>query len=275
MRSHPEIFIDRKEEVQLLKKAINERRSLLISGPAGAGKTMLTLKVISELPEMLRKNCLYVSGMKGLQDLLKQIVHLLFDLDDPALRSRLRREGAPPVTFKKWLEAQPSTRLRGALYQSAAEGQYWLFLDHLPPLTHSASRVVKELIRMRATPVYLLARGFSEREIGHVTDIYWGDPHQLAVGALANASARELVEDCIHRFGLSELDLQDFRKEVLHLSGCLPGAIVQMCALAAQPQYQYGSQIKLKLLHIDYLMSGQKPASASQERSWQAPGIDG
>lgn len=82
MRSDPEIFIDRKEEMYLLKKAITERRSLLICGPAGAGKTMLAFKALSE---SIGKNCLYVSGMKSLQDLLRQIVHLLFDLEDPTL----------------------------------------------------------------------------------------------------------------------------------------------------------------------------------------------
>ncbi len=258
MRSHPEIFIDREEELHFLKSAIVSRKSLLISGLAGAGKTMLTLKALSEMPDTLRNNCLYVSGMKGLQDLLQQIVHLLFDRDDAALRARLRREGVSAATFKRWLQAQPSTRLRGALYQAAAEGEYWLFLDHLPPLTHAASRVVKELVRMRNTPVYLLARGFTQPEIGHVTDIYWGPPHQLAIGALPGAAARELLEACIQRFGLSRLDLEDFRKEVLHFSDYLPGAIVKMCALAAEPRYQYGSQIKTKLIHIDYLMNGHR-----------------
>lgn len=267
MRSHPEIFIDRVEELRFLKSAIASRKSLLISGPAGAGKTMLTLKALSELPDTLRKNYLYVSGMKGLQDLLQQIVHLLFDLDDRVLRGRLRREGISAATFKKWLDAQPSTRLRGALYQSAAEGQYWLFLDHLPPLTHATSRIVKELVRIRNTPVYLLARGFTEREIGHVTDIYWGDPYQLALGALPGAAARELLEDCIQRFGLSRLDLDDFRTEILHFSGCLPGAIVQMCALAAEPRYHYGSQIKTKVIHIDYLMNRQSLASANRQET--------
>ncbi len=258
MRGHSEIFVGRKEELGFLRNAITSRKSLLISGSPGAGKTMLTLKALSELPDTFRRNCLYVSGMKGLQDLLRQIVHLLFDVNDPALRGRLRREGVSPAAFKVWLGSQATTHLRGALYQAAREGQYWLFLDHLPPLTHAISRVVKELVRMRSTPVYLLARGFTEREIGHVTDIYWGDPHQLALGALPGASARELLEDCIQHFALSRLDLEDFRKEILHFSGCLPGAIVQMCALASEPRYQYGSQIKTKLIHIDYLMRGQR-----------------
>jgi DNA replication protein DnaC len=68
MQYNQKFFVDRQRELNCLKEAINSRTSLLISGPAGAGKTMLTIKALSELPESLRKNCLYVSGMKGLQD---------------------------------------------------------------------------------------------------------------------------------------------------------------------------------------------------------------
>lgn len=272
MQSHPEVFIDREEELRLLKDAITTRRSLLISGPAGVGKTMLVLKALSELPNAIQKNCLYVSGMKGLHDLLQQIVHLLFDLDDPALRGRLRREGVSAASFKKWLQTQPSTRLRGVLYQATAQGQYCFFWDHLPPLTHAVSRVVKQLVRMQGTPVYLLARGFTEREIGHVTDIYWGDPHQLAVRALSETAARELLEWCIQRFDLARLDLDDFRKEMLHLSGRIAGAIVKMCALAAEPRYQHGSQVKTQLIHIDYLMSGQRLLLADKSRMPESGG---
>ncbi|MGO8817988.1 MAG: hypothetical protein ACLQVG_25365, partial [Terriglobia bacterium] len=67
----------------------------------------------------------------------------------------------------------------------------------------------------------------------------------------------ELLENCIERFGLSRLDLTDFREEALELSKRVPGAIVKMCAMAADPRYQYGSRIKMKSVYIDYLMTGQ------------------
>jgi hypothetical protein len=58
------------------------------------------------------------------------------------------------------------------------------------------------------------------------------------------------------------------------LSKRVPGAIVKMCALAADPQYQKGLRIKTKSVYIEYLMSGQHPLvhapPSGGERSRQA-----
>jgi hypothetical protein len=75
------------------------------------------------------------------------------------------------------------------------------------------------------------------------------------VGGLALPAAKELLEICIRRFALSEFDLQGFREEILEFSGLLPGAIVQMCAAAANSNYHYEGRIKTRLLHVDYLMN--------------------
>ena len=111
---------------------------------------------------------------------------------------------------------------------------------------------------MRDTPVYLLARGLSEAEIGRVTDLYWSDRQRLSLGPLPQRAARDLLEWCIRRFSLARLNLEGF-PELLRLSEQNPGTLIKMCALAAQPRYQYGSQIKTKLIHIDSLVSGYNP----------------
>jgi hypothetical protein len=85
---------------------------------------------------------------------------------------------------------------------------------------------------------------------------YWGDRERLALQPLPAHAAAELLESCIERFGLSRLDLREFREEALALSKRVPGAIVRMCTLAAEPRYQYGLRIKVKSLYIEYLMSG-------------------
>ncbi|HZP01992.1 MAG TPA: hypothetical protein VFD30_17020, partial [Terriglobia bacterium] len=146
--------------------------------------------------------------------------------------------------------------LKGAVYRSMEKGHYWVFLDHVAPLSRAVVKVVQELMWMRNTPVFLLARGTTEREAGLVGNLYWGKRQQLSLGPLPEQDAAELLEWCVEEYGLQKLDLTGFRQEVLRLSGLVPGAIIKMCQLAANPRYQYGSQIKTKLIHIDYMMTG-------------------
>jgi hypothetical protein len=250
-------FVGRESEARRIEEAIRKRESLVICGPAGIGKTALVSNVIHHLPQDLAARCLYSPGMKDLQDLLRQLVRGLYDLKDPNLRHQLHTEGISVLTFEAWLKEQSSSHLKGTLYRTVDQGDYRIFLDHLPPLTHGVAKVIKELFWMRNTPVYLLIRDEVEQHLYPFYNFfYWGAREQLRLQPLPAQAAAELLESCIERLGLLRLDLTDFREEALELSKRIPGAMVKMCTLAADPQYQYGLRVKIKSVYIDYLMSG-------------------
>jgi hypothetical protein len=251
------LFVDRESESRRLDEAIRKRTSLMICGPAGIGKTALVSTVIRRLPPDLAARCLHLRGVKDFQDLLRQMVQALYDLKDPNLRQQLHAEGISVLTFDAWLKALSSSRLRGTLYHTVERGDYRVFLDHLPPLTRAVAKVIKELFWMRKTPVYLLIRDELQQHLYRFYNFfYWGDRERLALQPLPAQAAAELLESCIERFGLSRLDLTDFREEALELSKRVPGAIVKMCTLAADPRYQYESRVKIKSVYIDYLLNG-------------------
>jgi len=225
---------------------------MLILGATGSGKTALVARTIAGLNDELRTRCLYLSAFKGLQDFLRRLVARLHEAKDSTLAGQLRSEGVRRGNFKNWLGAQPSSRLKGALYRSAENSEYWIFLDGVTALTVAEAKVVRELARMRETPVYLIAReSVSPRTAGLQPDLYWNPASRLLLGALPQRAAHELLERAIREHGLERLDLHDFRAKVIHLSGRLPGAILQMCALAADPRYRFGNRIKTRLVYID------------------------
>lgn len=252
------VFVNRENEVRRLNNAIRDRKNLVVCGPAGIGKTALVSRVIYRLAPESKLRCLYLPCMKDPQDMLRQLIRLLYDMQDLNLRRQLHAEGASVLNFEDWLTRLPSSAMKGLLYRTVEQGDYRVFLDHLPQLTLPVAKIIKELFWMRNTPVYLLVRDEMEQHLCRFYSFfYWGERERLMLPPLPPQSAADLLEGCISRFGLSELDLSNFREEALELSKRVPGAIVKMCALAADPHYQYGSRIKVKSVYIDFLMSGQ------------------
>jgi AAA ATPase domain len=252
------LFVDRENEIRRVNDAVNDRRSLVICGPAGIGKTALVSQVIRRLAAESKLRCLYLPCMKDLQDMLRQLIRVLYDTQDPNFRRQMHAEGISGSSFDAGLKRLSSSAMKGLLYRTVEQGDYRVFLDHLPPLTLPVAKIVKELFWMRNTPVYLLVRDEMEQRLYRFYSFfYWGERERLMLRPLPPQFAAEFLESCISRFGLSALDLSDFRDEALELSQRVPGAIVKMCALAADPHYQYGSRIKMKSVYIDFLMSGQ------------------
>jgi hypothetical protein len=260
-------MVGRQTELRRLLDAIVKRESLLIWGPAGAGKTRLVQTALSELPGEIARRCLQHSGEQSLQEVLRGLVRWLADVDDPLILAKFRAEKADYPSFKSWLQEQTSLRLRGLLYRAATERQYWIFLDHMPPLSHAFARVIKELIWKCKTPVYLLASRFSPEHIGKAWSLYWTNRYRMEVEPLPESEARDLLESCIRRFALVNFDLLGFREEILRLSGHLPGAIARMCALAAEPRYHYARRIKTRLVHVDYLLAERVRQALAQSHS--------
>lgn len=265
-------FVDREAETRRLRQAILDRESLVICGCAGIGKSALIAKAIDELPKEVAARCIRLHGMKDLQDLLRQLVRAVYEAEDHNVRRKLHAQRVSPAAFGGWLKAASVSLLRGTLYEAVESGDYGIFLDHLPPVTRAAARAIKELFWMRKTPVYMVPYGLTEGAVDRLMRIfYWGDAQRLVLGPLPMPAARQLLECCIARFGLSKLELGVFQGEVLELSKRVPGAITTMCALAADPRYRSGNRIKTKTVYLDYLTKSQGVTASQAGRSHYQP----
>jgi hypothetical protein len=250
-------WVDRQQELRRLRHAMQKRESLLIWGDADSGKTALVAKVLDLLPKKMERACLLVEGGASVKELLLKMVRCLWEKEHPLVTGKWRAAQGSHYTVSGWLRGQSGGRLRAMLIEVLKERPCWIFLDHIPPCTHLVARFLKELMWRWETPVYMLARGCAPVELGESWSLYWNDKLRLHVGPLPIADASALLSACVRRFGLNRWELGGFEQEVLELSGRLPGTIVKMCEMAAQPQYQYQRQIKTRLVHVDYLMRGE------------------
>jgi nucleoside-triphosphatase THEP1 len=246
-------FVDREAERLRLRQAIAARESLFISGPAGIGKTALVLNLLESL-EGTGCGCVYLSGVHGLRKMLEGMLTRLFESGNKTLLSESRASGSFRQPFRLWLRTQSASRLKGTLNRAAIKADFQVFLDHSTPLTRAAAKVLKELVQMRGTPVHLLARG--EDEAAEIREVYWSGRHRMTIPPLPRPAAAQLIEHCIQAHGLEKFNLETFREEILRLSGAVPGAIVGMCALAAEPRHIFGSKVKTRLVLIDFLTRG-------------------
>ncbi len=263
LRAELDVLVGRELEMRRLRTALRKRQSQLIWGAADSGKTFLIKKSILELPEHERRRCVYWTGPASRRQLVAHLIRELYLADDPLVRKKVHADGARSDAVSRWVNEQSSLRLRGILFTAAEQGEYRFFIDHLPLATQMMSHFMKEIVYRTKTPIYLTGHGCSQGELGGAWSLYWTDEFRIRLGPLPAGTARELLETCIRTFRLSSLDLEGFREQVLHLSGCLPGGIVKMCELAADPRYRYGDQIKIKLIHVDYLMQGNRAYSQS------------
>ena len=71
---------------------------------------------------------------------------------------------------------------------------------------------------------------------------------------LQERDAEHLFEAAADHFQLRNLDLNEFREKVLESARGNPGQILEMCRLAAQPQYHAGRYIKFAPLRFDTVM---------------------
>ena len=257
-----ERLVGREGEMRDLRAAFRKGCSQLIWGAADSGKTFLIAKILADLPQNERRKCICWSGPGSRRQLVEQLIRGLYGAGDPLVRKKVHADGYGDSTLVRWVGAQSLLRLRGILFTAAEQGDYRFFLDHLSPISHAFAHLLKEIMYRTKTPVYLTGRGHTQGEIGFAWSLYWTDEYRVHLGSISDAAARELMEICIEKFRLGSLDLGGFRDELLHLSGHLPGSIVKMCQLAADPRYHYGEQVKLKLLHVDYLLQGNRFSSS-------------
>lgn len=262
-----ESLIGRKSELRHLHMAVRNRQSQLIWGPSDAGKTFLIARMLAELPEGERRKCICWAGPASRRELLEHVIRGLYFAGDPLVHEKVRADRFTEANLTRWIDKQSALRLRGILFTATERGDYRLFLDHLSPVSHAITELLKQIVYRAKTPVYLTGRGRSQAEIGSAWSLYWTDEYRIHLGPMPENAARELVEICIRRFGLDSLDLGGFREDLLHLSGHLPGSIVKMCELAAEPRYHYGDQVKMRLLHVDYLLQGKRFSSPSSYAS--------
>ena len=233
-------------ERQALLDAVKQRQSLLLLGPGGSGKTTLVQSVPE--PESRDEALLHISQFESPHDLLIMIARALFRTGHRLFR---HKASAGP-DWERWLSSQTSVHLRGLLRTSLEAEPRVLILDGVNRAGHQTYRFLQRLYF--APGIAMIATARDHLHLGDLGRLFWDPRKTLHVQPLSNGEALQLFETAADHFGLRRLHLDEFREKVLECAEGNPGDIIEMCRLAAHPQYVSGRYIKFALIRIDAVM---------------------
>lgn len=229
--------VNRADEMARLQAQVQRRKSMLIYGPEGAGKTRLLQNFVATQPLAL-----YVAQMRSPRDLMLALIQ-----DLRGLAKRELRLPANPQTLS-------TSSLKGMVHRALDEFPFLLVLDHLAGPSRVATGMIRELHHYGRTPVYFAARTPHMEDVGGLLPMCADRSEKLEIRNLAPSVAREFAKREAGRTALRASNLETVLHSLVDWSEGNPGSILQMLKMAALSRYRMGDQIKAHVLYLDYRM---------------------
>jgi hypothetical protein len=230
-QDHTVPLFGRRDEVRALTNAICARKSCLVLGPKGIGKTRL----LQESLRVARQP--YVSGERpeALHGLLVEVA---------------QRLSCPAGRFGSVRNAT-SVALKSSVLDALRRVPQCLVLENI---AGSDPRMYRFLQQAYYVPgVCLIVTAASRDGLGHLRKLLWDPRGEIVLKPLHRTDALRLFDAATHAYRLESFDLDAFRRKVLTAAQGNPGQILTMCRMASRPEYQDGRHIKFLPLRIDAL----------------------
>ena len=234
--------VEREEEMARLEAQAQKRKSMLVFGPEGVGKTRLLHVFVERHPLAL-----YVPRISTPRDLMLSLMGGLRNLDDREMR--LPANPRPLST--------PS--LKGIVLRALTVHPFVLVLDHLAGPSRVITGIIKEFTDYGKRPVIFAARSPHMEDIGTLQPLCPDRSERLEVKNLAPSVAVDFARREAERAGLWASNLEPALRSFVEWSQGNPGSILQMLRMTTDARYRMGDQIKAHILWLDFRMGRQKP----------------
>lgn len=232
----------RTEELESLRRRLASRKSTLLHGPSGVGKTLLLREVMPEFRDVL-----YCSASSSPQAIVRQMAELLSARQDATvLRICKGRTGS--------LLEKSSVSLKGIVMDALRAADYMLVLDHMNRPSAALGAIVREVMFLCSTPVIAVARSVHMEDAGALTPLLPDRSERMAIRHFDSDAARAFALQVCTEQQLAAENLNSVLDSMVKSSEGNPGAILRMIAMARQQKYRCDDHIKWSPLYIDFLM---------------------
>jgi len=227
-----DILIDREKECAAITNFINQRRSIIVFGPEGVGKTAILTKVLTGFPS-LNKIC---------------------SLESKTLRESLLNFMASAPFSKKTVNEANILVLKKLFYEILANNKpEYIIFDHIESVEPKFYSFFVYLLDAKI-PLIVLSRGLEKGEIGHLRMSSFNF-EKVEISNMEKSAADALVKHFIKEFGIKITKEDEFKKEIYHFSKGNPKIIKGLCFLARDIKYQKGNGLDVKLMDLDRRIS--------------------
>ncbi len=228
------------KERRHLDLAFRNRDPLLVLGPPGSGKSRLIKECLHGKDAIL-----YICWEQSLHALLVALSRALIT----AHHSEFLRRGRCGTDPEVWLAMQSSIHLKGLLWSAIEIAPVPMILDGITGAGFPTYRFLQRIYHSAGMALFAATRDLVS--LGALGRLFWNPSKMVNLAPLHEREAEQLFESAADHFKLRSLSLDDFREKVLESARGNPGQIMEMCRLAAQPQYISGRYIKFSPLRID------------------------
>ena len=232
--------VERREELDRLRNQARIRKSLLVFGPGGVGKSRL-LRTFVETQTL----ALYVGQMRSPREVVLALLQALHSTDNG-------------IRVPEKLSALSTSSLKGIVHRALDTRPYLMVLDHLDAPSRVVTGMVKDLNYYGRTPVIFASRSPHMEDIGALRSLCINKSERLELKNLPPLIALEFARREAENIGLLASNLETVLPSLVAWSDGNPGAILHMLKMAQLPQYMAAGQIKAHILYLDFRMGPRK-----------------
>ena len=228
--------VEREEELGRLRNQARIRKSLLVHGSEGVGKSRLLQSFVGSQPLAV-----YIPQMRSPREFTLTLLQALHSVDD-----KVKLPGNIP--------ALSTSSLKGIVHRALDTRPFLMVLDHLDAPSRVVTGMIKDLYYYGRTPVIFASRSPHMEDIGALRPLCALKSERIELENLPQKVALEFAMRDAERIKLWASNLDSILPSLVEWSDGNPGAILQMLKMAHLPQYRVGDQIKAHILYLDYRM---------------------
>jgi hypothetical protein len=228
--------VEREEELGRLRNQARIRKSLLVHGSEGVGKSRLLQTFVGSQPLAV-----YIPQMRSPHEFVITLLQALHSADSK-------------VTLPGNIADLSTSSLKGIVHRALDTRPFLMVLDHLDAPSRVVTGMIKDLHYYGRTPVIFASRSPHMEDIGALRPLCANKAERLEVKNFSTQIALEFAQREAERTELWASNLETVLPSLVEWSDGNPGAILHMLKMAQLPQYRAGDQLKSHILYVDYRM---------------------